>query len=482
MMDRRYLTLSNNLEDNTRLAIIPSELGLANDFTNIFFQSENKLEYALRLIADPNEQIRKFGIRQLRNFTETITTKEQIDGVFSETNFSDLIDLLIKTEDPKEIFEVTWILIDLTKTSKIFINFINKPIFISSIFHKMVASNDWSLRNHLLWILCNITGDSDVLHAAVMNNTNILDFVRDMFAMNNLPHFFKTTLFWCIGNLYQYGNIVVIEALKHLLPEIAKYLKSDINKASFSEALYAIGKVSRNCDTETITLLSDLNIHITLLPYINTRTEDYDIKMVLSIIGNLVAENDDFVVDMFEKGAVEVFETFLSETLSRAQMNNEYLYVHRALIKDFVWVLANFMAVDNEPVKGTMVRKTKIPTMLLQLSLMTSDKSINEHIIYFFANAIDCTWNNTKTELLRLRVLELFCHHINHPDPGVQYKVLQSFVAFLEFAETIMKDRNIVKEELEMLGITLNIENIITTTNQEKVSERAVHIMDKYYK
>ena len=156
MMDRRLKSLSFVKEDNEKFAIIPSNLKLSNDFSEEFFNSTNKLELALRYLKESDENIRKFGIRQVRNYSDTLKSNSKIDSNFKQKNFEDIINIMLTSQDITEVFETSWIVINLSQCSTEFTNFLSKPQNIKQLFSRMTEINDFQVRHHFLWIFNNI--------------------------------------------------------------------------------------------------------------------------------------------------------------------------------------------------------------------------------------------------------------------------------------------------------------------------------------
>src|SRR5690606_36667262 len=123
------------------------------------------------------DNTRQFGIRQLRNFSETLNKDTKLETLFKPSDYDNLVSLLVNNRDYREIFELSWVIINLGKCSSNFVLHIAKPVYIKQLFEKMREIEDWVLKNHYLCILCNFIGESEELHNLVISNVDIVNFI-----------------------------------------------------------------------------------------------------------------------------------------------------------------------------------------------------------------------------------------------------------------------------------------------------------------
>jgi hypothetical protein len=296
----------------------------------------------------------------------------------------------------------------------------------------------------------------------------------------NAPMFFQLTLTWTVGNLYKYPDEEINRTFRPKLHEIFKMLRSALNKDAFNEALFVVSRVARTSDKETIQVIVDSGVHKNLVSFISSQTDKNELNMIFSILGNLYYANDIFIKETFDIKILKAFELYLEEVLTAAKSNLEFLTKNKETVKNFTWCLSNFAAVGNEKVRDRLIRHTQIPKLLLQLCETTFNPDILENVCFFFVNSLDTSNSNTKAEILRLKVLEFFVHNLGKKSLELKESCLEGIFKFLVYGETVMRDRNIVKDELIALGTNLEIDVMQNHTNQ-LIASMATELITNYF-
>lgn len=483
-MERRYASLIANTEDNEKYSIIAGDLNIEKDTLDIFFKSPNKLEISLRMMNEADVNMRQFGIRQVRNYTDTLKRNAKIDQVFKKIYYDDILNILFTSEDYKEIFETSWIIINLSLCSSEVIKYLTKEENIRQLFVKMTKIGDNQILNHFLWIFANVIGDRQESYQQVVSKVDIVPYVCNLVKASNLPLFLKSTCFWVLGNLGMYmEGTTVPPMVESVANEIIKYLRSQINKEIYSEALSALAKIVKSSNNEEfIEYVIKQDIHTLLFNMISHSTDCYDLKNIFSLLGNFSYASDDFIKELSDNDGFKYLENFLAEALTNIRKSPSYLKHNACLIKDFCWTLANICGGGDEKIKGKLIRRTEITSLLLELYYMTTNNEIKKEILYYFCSAIDSRNSNIKTEVLRLKVLECFYGEMTGMNGNeIVLLSLNGIIFFLQFGETIMKSRNIVKEELEKKGIFQYIDDL-QNSRESKIVEKSTFILNKYAK
>jgi hypothetical protein len=482
LMNKRWSSINNTAiqEDCQKFEILPSDLNLSNDFQEVFLNSPNMLEQALRMICEDKEDIRKFGLRQVRNYTMVLDKNTSPSNwKLSPANYDDMMNLLMNTNDLKEIFEISWIMINLSHFSSEFTVYIAKPHFISDLFKKLINIEDYTLKNNILWILANMLGESENMHRDVVDNSGIVKYTSDLIGSSNIPSFFYLSVIWTVGNLFKYADVFIIDSFVDKISDILKLLRSNLNEDLFGEALFTTSKIAQLSDVERIVeIFKTSGVHKYLVNYIKPDFEKSQLKMIFTIIGNLYYADNFFINETYERKIHKAFEKYLEFAVAE----KGFLAKNKENIKEVIWCLYNFITIDNEKIRGNVLRHTKIPKLLLQIAETTTNQTIIERIGTFFINALDTTDNKNKTELLRNRILEFFnqFHNKLNQSKEITEICLQGFFSLLVYGETIMKDRNIVKEELLAQGTNLTIDQMQNNPD-ENISELATEIMTKFF-
>lgn len=480
MMERRYASLVNNIEDNNKYAIIPGDLSLAQDFLTTFFDSSNMLEISLRLIVEKDPNLRKFGIRQLRNYSDTLTKKTKLDKIFRQANFDDILSILLESEDLKEVFEVSWIALNFTENSTEFCCYLVKPDHIKQLFNRMKQINDLQVTNHFVYIFSNIISESQETHRQVTSLVEITPYVCNMLKTPNLPVFIKSTCIWVIGNISEHLNEEIIDLIDPLIEEIVKHTRSNINKDIFSEALDCLSKIVRSAtslQSDLIEAVIGCDLCDAILPYLSMTTDSFDLRNILCLIGNCAWASDDFIFDIYEDYGFEKFESMLEVILISAKSDETYIRKHTAIIKDLCWALGNICSVGQLTVRGNLIRKTHIPRYLLELYQMTTSKDIKVEVLEFFNRAVEGRDSNVKTEILSLKVLELFCEELNSDNNEIKVLCLDGLLQLMQYGKNIMREVNIVKVELDKNDIQTKID-ALTNSQDEAVSTTSSKVLE----
>ena len=144
------------------------------------------------MITEDNEDIRKFGLRQVRNFSMVLDKKTNLSTwqLITPANYDEMINILMSTQDLKEIFEISYIIINFSHFSSEFTQYIAKPYFLSDLFKKLINIEDYTLKNNILWILSNIMGESGQMHTYVISNTGLAKYISELIGISNIPSFF----------------------------------------------------------------------------------------------------------------------------------------------------------------------------------------------------------------------------------------------------------------------------------------------------
>jgi hypothetical protein len=481
MMERRYTSLLDNEEDNKKFSIEPTSLNLDPEFCETFLQSNNKLDLAFRLLSENDENLQKFGIRQIRNFSDTLKKGMKVEDLIKPNNFDKIIDFMMNSRDNKIIFESSWAIINITNHSTYYSKSLAKSQYIMEIFKLLNCLQDFILKNHIIWVFSNLIGDNEENSEIICSQVDLMSYViNNLKAENTLPSYFKSNLFWLLGNLIKYRKIEYVHASHGIYPIVFKYLKSNIDKNIFMEALFATEKLSCLYMDENFELMKEHHVAVMLIPYISTKSPKFELKIILRILADLTWKDEYNIKAMYEEDIFDHFENYLSETLVLSESRPDYISKQTDVLKDFILCIGNFASTVIEKIKDDLIRKTKIPKYLVNLLKYSSSNQVIREIICSFNNALDTKISNIKMELLRINIPELFCQYLSISDVEIQRICLQGILNFLLYADDIMKQQNILKIQLETIGAVTEIDNL-QQSNDDEVAKISFNIMTKYF-
>ena len=473
--------LTKTIDDNKKYSIQPGALSLGENFIKSFFEENDKLSFATRLVYESDENLKKFGIRQIRNFTDTLDKTSKIEEFIDQNFFETIMDIIIDSKDLQIVFELSWVLINITKFSSKYTKFLAKSQRIKHLFDLMINIQEFQLKNHFIWILSNIVSESEDTYLAVVKQVDLMKYVVDSIQNEQMnPPYFNSTLFWLLGNLIKYRNISNVEDSYVIFPNVFKYLKSNIDKDLFMEALFAVEKLSSNYLDVSFQLMTEWKIYEILIPYISTKTDFPELRSIFQILIDMSWNSEESMKGMYKTNILDYFEKFLSESLVICQSNNSYLTKHCLSFKYLLICISNFAASSKKKIKDELIRNTKIPSYLLELAKCTSNNTLIVEILEVFKNALDTPYSNVKMELLRIPTLELFCQNLSNKDFQIQRICLDGILTFLLYADDIMKNKNIVKIQLESIGAVTEIDNL-QQSKDEDVAKSSFNIMAKYF-
>lgn len=478
---RRYKVLSQLIEDN-KLCIDVDILGLDEEWVKDYFASSDKLQIAFDLLDSGENNKVLFGVRQVRNFSEILDSSVRAESNISRENFSKLINILLSSEDLRVIFEVSWIFINITKNTGAYNSFFTEETYLRKTFEMLNVVEDFEVKNHLLWIFSNIISDSRDTMDKITSTIEVNSYVFNVLTSSdfNIPNFFKSTAIWYLGKLIRFASEELIAKCIDVFPYILKYLRSSIVKQIFDETLDTVRKFCDIDDPIVAKYLKENSMPETLSEYISQETDQVALKNIFAILASVTYFYDSVTRSLHENGMLMRLESFLAELIQSKQNTKYFKNKDQQLLENLMWLITNVAGCEIEKVRERMIRKTKIPKLLLQILSQTSHKNLILSILEVFVAALHSKSDILKTELLRIKIPEVFFEHLENPEESIQFKSLQGIKFFLHFGEKIMSERNIVKLALDMMGLGTTLENM-ENSNNPQLAELSKNILKGYF-
>lgn len=484
---KRFSNFTSNSSINEKFAIKVEELTLDLKFIETFNQHDDKLNIAFDLLKENDQNFLFFGVRQIRNFTETIDKKMNLEQLIRPDQFNAVLELLLSSDELKIIFETSWIIINITNFSDFYVKLMAKSSNVKMIFNILNKSPDPIIQNHVVWILSNMLGENEDIYNLVVNNCDLARRIIEwIIADCATPNYLKQSCLWTVGNLFKYSaNDKHVHLVVPALPIICKYLKSTINYDLFSEALYATKRILISADNydEVYETIMDCKLAVDLITQIQLNLLNlWDLESVVSILGSLIWKDSKYLKELYQADFLDKIETLFAESLLNIQTENIPLKrknYYFDLYKTITWCLNN-IAISDDDITDKIIRHSKIPKHVLEIFNLTSNKNLREEILSFFNSAAESSISKVKTELLRIQILELFCDNLKDSSIEIQTICLQGIYKFLSYGTEIMKERNIIKEEIERLGIASQVDALQLSSNDE-VSKSSNKIINEFF-
>ncbi len=483
--ERRWAGKDSNFEENEKFEIVVSDLILPSDFDENFRSSDNMLNLALSYLRNTDTNIRQFGIRQVRNYSMTVNKNTKCDEDINLSNWEDLFTIILTSSNLKEIYEISFILLNISFVSSSLLSFLTNSSYFKKLFDLLIEIEEYTIKNHILLILGNCLSESEAIHQKIISSTTIIGYVIELLKGKGLglPRFFRNNLIWLVGNLYKYPSELVVSSLREeVIPEVVKALSQTVDKELFSEACSTMVRIARENDEATHFIIRQSQIHILLTSYVGSQMSADELDLVFQILGNLAFIDDAYIDDMLNHNLLSLSEVYMQSLLEKFNNPNfpDFFKKNKSAVNNFCWMITNVSCNDKPSVRTRIVKKTKLPSLLLNLATMTSDKNLLKEILNFFEALLDNESQIVKTELLRIGVFDFLCSKLMTNDFATQQKSLSSLEVFLEYGTTVMKDRNIIQEAMRFNGADVTLENLANVQDRN-VSELAVELLQKYF-
>ena len=381
-----------------------------------------------------------FAIYQFRIFSS-----EKANLLISDLSsdiFEDIAYELLKTNNLKMQYEITWIIVDITFKCSNFSNFLMSENFILPFYELMIKTSEYHILKHMIWIFGNLLGEPN--GHILLEKVNFSDFIIKLFQNeSNIPSFFKDILFWVYGKLYIYGNENFINNSMSYIPIVIKYISFNINDDIFREALEA---VYRMCETEK-------NEKNKMNKNIHENNNSMDVAKIYKIINSIAINYDDFIEKLLKEKFVERtinIIDYLKSTLP--DKNKEY----KELFKNILNTLENLIDCK-KAITHEIVRSTLLPRIFL--SEVNNEKSLDIKIWKFFEIVVNRGDDRTKTEIIRFNIIEKISELIgNEDDTEILFSMLSILLNLLQHGNIYINNFNIIKNQLQLYGMDSKIE------------------------
>jgi hypothetical protein len=477
--DRINKTRNFQKIDDSKYEIKVESLLIGNDLTDNYFKSNHKVDDIFIMLENNEENIRKFAIKQLSYLSDALEENKSLINSFNQDYFNKILKFLVQTKDMNEIYEFTFIIINITRFSGEFVEHIAHSRYISQIFDQMELILDPVILNHYLIIFGNLLGESENTSQIILKNCKIIESSQRYLNSTNLPLYLKTSLFFLISNITKYIPITDIRDIYlTFLPIFANNLKSSLDNENFNYNLKIIKVITDKSAEEDLKEILKNKIHILLLSHIKQEIRKDNMELIFRILTNLIniSLDDNFIDDLYSKNMFNIIETYL-ECINFSSSSKECSKMLLALTI-FLDTLIYYLG---DGYRSSLIRRTKIPTLLIKLIEQTPNLDIAYNILSFFKIALDSNTNNIKTDLLRIPLLEVFCRFIKTHNFEIQLVCLEGIYLFLRYGENLMKDkRNIVTTHLELSGETYEIQKLISSNN-DGIAKLAESINNTYF-
>ena len=114
-----------------------------------------------------------------------------VEDVIPFEIFQKLTWLLVSTENELIMYDVSWILIEVTHASNAYSSFLANPEVIKPIFDLVARNTVLNITNHLIFIFANLLNEPEPIPQQIIANTDIIGYTLHTINQEETPLFLR---------------------------------------------------------------------------------------------------------------------------------------------------------------------------------------------------------------------------------------------------------------------------------------------------
>lgn len=453
-----------------------------------------------------------YGMKQIRNFTETLTA---IDSKSNKANanhdysnslitfeiFEVIYHYLTSKTNLNLIYEACCAMINITRYIPYYCSKLSEEKYLLGLVDILLHQQPSSIiiKSQVLIIIGNILElQGEVFIPKLLQAISFFDYITNLFQVvtsqdSDLPMYAIAVLLWNMGSFIKHSSQSDIETIAPVIivkvcPLLIKLISNDINRDIFTEGIICFNWIIDRMKEfpQVICLFNESNVYSHLNSFIasNYKSNAKIIKMILIIYVNLTLVSDDAIKLLTEDSSIystieKILISFI-DTLNVSQTKNDIVI--------FTYQLLNNCASMGQEC-NEIIRKTKIVeyTMTI-LNLHKSNRKLINEIVVFLSNAIDSNDSRIKMELMRYPLIEFAVSELTFlecPITDIKANCLKIINLYLTYGDTLIKNKNIFKEQLELLNlpdVLSNLHNKSNNDSKRNIEDTIETIYNRYFK
>ena len=418
-----------------------------------------------------------FAVFHIREISNELSRSMIISDHIPKDLFEMIAMLLFNTNNPKLIYEISWILINITHNTNEYSNFLMSDEYIKPLFQLLRQTSEVSIQKHLFWIFSNLFSEPN--SSILFSKIDIAIYVLEYISKEAIPYSLKDTLLWLIGVLYKTGNQSFIIMSRNYVNILLKYITLVFNPELFSEAIEMIYRMIEAQDQVILEKVntSDLDIPSILVKYMTPDTPYNDLCNIYKIVEIMCIHSNDFGVNIKTAGFLDntdkVFD-YVSESYLETPKK-----VTKECICNIIKAMEDYITTDTRNA-NKIIRHTDALKNMMNL-LQKNTPEINTSIWSFLFTAVNQGDIRVTTEIFRHNLLQVVCQSLNAAETsGLLFK-LKLIQTLLHRGTEYIKDYNVVKDQMEQMGTDTIIEQLALSQDVE-ISLISSQIIETYFK
>jgi len=364
-----------------------------------------------------------------------------------------------RTDLPKLQYQACWAVINIASGSHDHVTaLVSKGII--PVAYTMLTSDREKVREHAVWLIGNLAGDSAQVRDALLQSDCL---PRLLACIHQSPaETLKDIYPWAVSNLCRGKPKAEFQFVQCAVPYLCAVVKTNESLGTLQEVLWALSHicVDRN---ERIQVLLEEGILPTIADCLNSSEEKVQFP-ALRIVGNIAAGRED------QTAAVLHLVPCLRSLLYSPS---------RAIQKEAAWTFSNIAS--GPPVHLNSLLSSDIFSALIDL-LPKSSEAVQKEILWSLSNASLARSDEIASHLSHIGVFASLTHILEQGSPSLIYAALDVLKALLEIGQRQKsgKGGNEFCGRFEECGGLDVLESLQYQGNQQ-IYEKALKLLNGYF-
>ena len=478
------------LDNSSLFLIIDFFSSIPKNFHLQYEQLENKekINFFIKLLQQSKEAIYiSYAIYQIRNILESLSSKNELDYIFSEKHFNIIFIYLSKEYNDnalKEnvIFELLKIIEYSSRLSPEYLKIIcENDSYLNCLINFLSKSNNLIIWSQVLLLIGNLIqiqgwGLLQKIH-------QIIDLYK---ILNNLitSHLSELIEFKCLSNVvWNYGFIFkytpseillsIFEFLKKGIEILCKLSKICLSQSDFIEIITCINYIFYKIEYKSYkNIILSTSLIKNLSDIININESNEKIYLILVLFNILFSKNENFIEEFITTDIIEnikmFFDDFIQENIS---FSDEFLI-------EFISFINN--CCTNTNLRMIICEPNHLLTNLIGYQINITSNKVLKFIHEFFLNLMKyekLDRDNIYLEFIRFEYPErLFYQFDNIYNKNEIFSneikdlviiILQQIVNLLSFTDQLFEEKNLIIERYNYLGDFKQMLESLLTNEEE---------------
>lgn len=480
-----------------------SELSLNDEYSNglisKFYEEDSQdkqIQMALSMINPQitKSEIKQFGIKQIRNWIQTLLCKgNQSLNITESLITKDILDsiVLIIYQNPQHVrilYETTYILIYLTHLPKYSLLLVNH---IKSLYQFLIVQKDQIVIKQVLWIFHHMMLEGETMKDTICSQCDIINYICNVIETHDSNVISLNAMcFWIFGKLLKTRECIYLikEKCIKIIPIIARYIRTQLDKNVFTESLMALKRFlglfeETIHNTALLNMIKTLELPRYLAPFLSLKDASSNNKnAIMSVFISLANLSKYFAEEIIDQEVIchleDVIRTItLNEEIKKKLVNTNNKFLNKIL------KLIEIFSSEQMPnsIKKSLVRKTKICSELFVLKRLVQNSLYEKELMNIFNNFLNSESQMIITHMIVIGIPELLNDSLDlSSSTEILLLSMTGIETIIKYGIGIVKTHNFVLAFLELKDCGGKLEKLLSHSN-EKVAAYANHLLKEYF-